>query len=276
MHKRWLHCQDRKWLDECARAIDWQADLLKTTAGNGTTRPEGQGDTMKIEYGTFTDPRDKQEYRAFRLNGLLWLADPLNFKTEGSSRETTYGYENKIAGVKKYLCEYKWEDAKEASPPGWRLPSDKEWKELQAAVKQNEALREYMGRSGGGPWLSSDELNQDEVSMWGSSYNFIESVSFSMKKSKLNKVKCVSYGTDGFVAREPELNQPEVELHNTDNEGVIFSVRLSNGELKGYRLNFANIYCKIKDMLRQYPDLLEEYPELNEEEPKPKKRKKAA
>lgn len=78
---------------------------------------------------TITDTRDGQTYRTVELNGLLWMAENLNFKTP----EGSWFYEDKPENGEKYGRLYTWEAAKKACPPGWRLPTDEEWRGLAMA-----------------------------------------------------------------------------------------------------------------------------------------------
>lgn len=75
--------------------------------------------------GIFTDPRDGQAYKTVELNGKLWLAENLNFKI----RQSWY-YEGKSKNGEVYGRLYTWKSAQKACPPGWRLPTDEEWKAL--------------------------------------------------------------------------------------------------------------------------------------------------
>ena len=75
---------------------------------------------------TFTDPRDGQSYRTVELNGLRWMAQNLNYDVG----EGCWFYDSDPKNGEKYGRLYTWEAAKKACPPGWRLPTDEEWKAL--------------------------------------------------------------------------------------------------------------------------------------------------
>lgn len=81
---------------------------------------------IKGNNNIFTDPRDGQEYRTVELNGQRWLAQNLNYDVgEGCSF-----YDNDPKNGEKYGRLYTWEAAMKACPPGWRLSTDEEWREM--------------------------------------------------------------------------------------------------------------------------------------------------
>jgi len=74
--------------------------------------------------GEFTDPRDGKVYKTVKIGNQTWLAENLNWEDAGIT------YEHKKTNGKKYGRLYTWAEAMEVAPPGWHLPTDKEWQKL--------------------------------------------------------------------------------------------------------------------------------------------------
>jgi|GEM_PF-2099947 len=77
--------------------------------------------------GSFTDPRDAQVYRWKELNSRIWMAENLRFDAGRGS----WCYENQPGNAQTYGRLYDQEAAAIACPPGWHVPSDQEWKDLE-------------------------------------------------------------------------------------------------------------------------------------------------
>jgi len=114
--------------------------------------------------GTFTDSRDGRTYNTVIINGQEWMAENLTYlpavspSSAGSITEPyyyVYGYEGTSVAAAKgnanyttYGVLYNWPAAKAASPSGWHLPTDDEWKQLEKALGMTQATADGTGFRG--------------------------------------------------------------------------------------------------------------------------------
>lgn len=78
----------------------------------------------------FFDPRDGNIYKTVKIGDQCWMAENLKFKTS----EGSWDYNNDPEKGSIYGKLYSVQAALSASPPGWHLPSDEEWKILEGNV----------------------------------------------------------------------------------------------------------------------------------------------
>lgn len=78
---------------------------------------------MNIE--EFTDPRDGRTYKLVVVNDVVWMAENLNYRCDGS-----FAYDNDDTNRKEHGLLYTFDAAKRACPKGWRLPTERDWEEL--------------------------------------------------------------------------------------------------------------------------------------------------
>ena len=72
-----------------------------------------------------TDTRDGQTYKTIEYHGVIWMTENLNFEIEAS-----WWYQENEAYGKEHGRLYTWEAALKACTPGWRLPTEDEWRDL--------------------------------------------------------------------------------------------------------------------------------------------------
>ncbi len=132
-----------KWNDDdTKKAIaDWIADAVaKAVMDSIRKNMENWGianevpDFEKVieKFGadsTMTDSRDGKVYRTIKIGNQVWMAENLNFKTDGS-----YCYNDSSKYCKKYGRLYSWSAANKACPEGWHLPTIDEFETLFDAV----------------------------------------------------------------------------------------------------------------------------------------------
>jgi uncharacterized protein (TIGR02145 family) len=109
---------------------------------------------------TFSDPRDTKTYDAIVIGSHVWMAENLNYQSEGS-----YVYDNNPIHSPLYGRLYEWNAAQSACPSGWHLPSDDEWRDLERTLGMNDAttlLEWYRGTFEGGM------LKEDGTVHWAS------------------------------------------------------------------------------------------------------------
>ena len=113
---------------------------------------------------TFTDPRDGKKYKTVTIGSQVWMAENLAYLPyvvgpgTGSATEPyyyVYGYDGADVVAAKatftyatFGVLYNWKAALSACPPGWHLPSDAEWTQLENYLADNG--HNYDGTTGGG------------------------------------------------------------------------------------------------------------------------------
>jgi uncharacterized protein (TIGR02145 family) len=132
---------------------------------------------------TFTDSRDKKNYKTIKIGKQIWFAENLDYADKNSKC-----YDNKPENCKKYGRLYNWETAKKSCPRGWHLPSDAEWTQLAefsggkgirgkegtvgTKLKAWSGWKDYEGKSGGSDVFGFSAL-PGGYSNSGSDFNFI-------------------------------------------------------------------------------------------------------
>jgi uncharacterized protein (TIGR02145 family) len=124
---------------------------------------------LQINFGVFTDKRDKQIYKWVKIGKQIWMAENLNYKTSNS-----WQYDNNSTNGYIYGRLYAWAAATIACPSGWHLPDDEEWKtlEMHMGMSQNEA--DDTGFRG-----TNEGKKLKDISGWYSEGNGTNAVGFS-------------------------------------------------------------------------------------------------
>ena len=73
----------------------------------------------------YLDKRDGRNYKVIKVANKWWMAENFAFDADG-----TYFYMNNELKFRRWGKLYTWKAAREACPPGWRLPTVEDWDEL--------------------------------------------------------------------------------------------------------------------------------------------------
>lgn len=76
----------------------------------------------------FTDPRDKRDYYVFTAGNTEWMRENLAWNGAG----VPYNHCDVMSGI--FGRFYTWEEAQNACPEGWRLPSENDWQNLALSM----------------------------------------------------------------------------------------------------------------------------------------------
>lgn len=98
----------------------------------------------EVQKGTFTDSRDGQTYKTVKIGSQTWMAENLNYESEGS-----YCYMDSVSNCTKYGRLY----AGDACPSGWHLPDSLEFEMLLDAVGGKAVAGKMLKSSSG--WANS-------------------------------------------------------------------------------------------------------------------------
>jgi len=109
---------------------------------------------------TITDIRDGQTYKIVKIGDQWWMAENLNYNIE----EGSFCYDEDLAVAEELARLYTLNAALKYPLPGWHLPSDGEWKMLEA----------YLG------------ITPDELDLYGNRGHFAGSLLKSMGGTGFN------------------------------------------------------------------------------------------
>lgn len=181
--------------------------------------------TKPVEY--LTDPRDGHKYEIIAYGNRTWMVRNLDYASPGS-----LVFENKDANSGLYGRLYPYNEAVSVCPPGWRLPSDEDWKalekfigvaqeELDKTAQRGSPFGGMMKEPGMRLWESSNVLTADNHSGFSvvpsGWYNSITN-EFSYPRIcaqfwTFNTLMNTSY-TRFFYSHSDEINRLETKVEN--------------------------------------------------------------
>lgn len=83
--------------------------------------------------GTFTDPRDGQEYAYTTIGKQVWMAQNLNYPTEYSMKNDSM-WDCTLCGLWYKFSGLSLNSIDSLCPPGWKVPTEEDWETLFSAV----------------------------------------------------------------------------------------------------------------------------------------------
>lgn len=177
--------------------------------------PERQFNIQIPEPFLFKDTRDNREYQAVRIFGQIWMAENLAFIPRVSPPYDqggiwVYGYSGTDVEAAKstsnyaaYGCLYDWETAmsddygngRDICPPGWHLPDDQDWKNLEQALGMDPIELDSVG------WRFTGSLGRKLKfeSGWDSDGNGTNSSGFAAMPAGYRAATGVFLGIFGYT-----------------------------------------------------------------------------
>ena len=82
------------------------------------------------KFGSFSDTRDGEAYGTVKIGNQIWMTENLRYNLINESWDYNDNPTNSVVNGKLYS----WAGVTNATPSGWHLPSDEEWKTLEAEL----------------------------------------------------------------------------------------------------------------------------------------------
>ena len=195
----------------------------------------GEETTIRTEIlDSLTDARDGQSYLVKQYGAQTWMVENLNYRTEGS-----YYFENdSVANAEEYGRLYTFAAAQEACPPGWHLPSDEEWKELEMWLGMSIDSVDYIG------WRGEEvgnKMKEPGFRLWYDVMytNATNESGFTIRPSGELNIDAMSFSQTGIFG-EFWTSTQESE------KAWIRSCQTLGGKVLRYQINKSKFACSIR------------------------------
>ena len=175
----------------------------------------------------FVDSRDGKIYKIVKFGNQIWMAENFAYlpkinKRKYSSGDSPAYYVYKFSGkntekaklsenYKKYGVLYNHKAAIEACPPGWHLPNDEEWEELETSLNQKSdkffpkyggrrtAIKKFYGEGSSGYWWSLTTSTDVTVYVGYSGLSYSDSENFANYRSSKPNQAYLGHGHCGKI-----------------------------------------------------------------------------
>jgi len=128
----------------------------------------------EIIYHEITDPRDGKVYNTIDVGNQTWFAENLNYWGEDGTLGICDANDTNCELKSRY---YNFGEAQEACPPGWHVPSDEEWTQLELFLGMDESdIENWYNR---GENIGLGNMLKSCSDDWGGAENNTNSVGFS-------------------------------------------------------------------------------------------------
>jgi len=102
--------------------------------------------------GMLFDTRDGQSYPIVKIGNQIWTAENFRYlpsKDKGDLYDTSYAFDNNNDYLEKgYGRLYDWDTANHIATEGWRLPNNKDFKELRVFITKDNNLPKNSNKVG--------------------------------------------------------------------------------------------------------------------------------
>lgn len=194
-----------------------------------------------LEYGEFTDSRDNRTYKTINIGHTKWMAENLQFDTDSSVCFGGY-HGNTSFSCMRYGKFYGYEDALNACPEGWRLPTKEELDTLVyigAPYKSTYNLvsaenPKYKGNNASGfsfvtagyqVWNGNFNTEMESGYIWsGTQYN--DSVAYILDIYHGNGI-----GDTAYVAKQRFNSAVKINVRCVSEEKVVYGYKGTYGTL---------------------------------------------